>query len=111
MRVLLDTNVLIHREAATVVRRDIGRLFFWLDKLRHGKCIHPVSLEEIGKHNDPRVRSTFEAKLQSYHVLKTIAPLSAEIQQIGASDKTENDRNDTLLVSELFANRVDLTHI
>jgi hypothetical protein len=108
MRVLLDTNVLIHREAATVVRRDIGRLFFWLDKLRHGKCIHPVSLEEIGKHNDPRVRSTFEAKLQSYHVLKTIAPLSAEIQQIGASDKTENDRNDTLLVSELFANRVDL---
>ena len=107
MRVLLDTNVLIHREAATVVRRDIGRLFFWLDKLRHDKCIHPVSLEEIGKHNDPRVRSTFEAKRQSYHVLKKIAPLSAEIQQVGASDKTENDRNDTLLVSELFANRVD----
>jgi hypothetical protein len=108
MRVLLDTNILIHREAATVVRRDIGRLFFWLDKLKCEKCLHPATLEEIGKHQDARVRSTFETKLQSYHVLKTIAPASAAIQQIGASDKTENDRNDTLLISELHANRVDI---
>src|ERR1035441_5028261 len=108
MKVLLDTNVLIHREAATVVRRDIGKLFFWLDKLRCDKCVHPVSLEEIGKHDDPRVRSTFEAKLQSYYILKTTAPISAEVQLAGANDKTENDRNDTLLINELFANRVDL---
>ena len=108
MRVLLDTNILIHREAATVVRRDIGSLFFWLDKLRCDKCVHPASLEEIGKHQDARVRSTFEAKLQSYHVLKTIAPSSDAIQQVGASDTTENDRNDTLLISELHANRVDI---
>ena len=108
MRVLLDTNILIHREAATVVRRDIGRLFFWLDKLRCDKCVHPASLEEIGKHRDPRVRSTFEAKLESYQVLKTIAPTVVAVQQVAASDKTENDRNDTLLINELYANRVDL---
>ena len=108
MRVLLDTNILIHREAATVVRRDIGRLFFWLDKLKCDKCVHPASLEEIGKHQDPRVRSTFAAKLQSYQVLKTTAPISVAVQQVGAPDKTENDRNDTLLVSELLANRVDV---
>jgi len=59
MRVLLDTNVLIHREAATVVRRDIGTLFFWLDKLKYEKCVHPLSLQEIEKHQDPRVRSSF----------------------------------------------------
>src|ERR1035441_7798532 len=107
MRVLLDTNILIHREAATVVRRDIGRLFFWLDKLKYEKCIHPASLEEIGKHQDPRVRSTFEAKLQSYQLLKTSAPISGAVQPAAAKDKTENDRNDTLLVNELYANRVD----
>lgn len=108
MRVLLDTNILIHREAATVVRRDIGRLFFWLDKLRCDKCVHPASLGEIGKHQDPRVRSTFEAKLQSYQLLKTLAPTSATVQQIAATDKTENDRTDTLLVNEIYANRVDV---
>jgi predicted nucleic acid-binding protein len=108
MKVLLDTNILIHREAATVVRRDIGRLFFWLDKLRCDKCVHPASLEEIGKHQDPRVGSTFETKLQSYQVLKTIAPAGGAVQQVAAADETENDRNDTLLVNELYANRVDV---
>src|SRR6266852_6132841 len=107
MRVLLDTNILIHREDATVVRGDIGRLFFWLDKLQCEKCVHPASLQEIGKHQDKRVRTTFEAKLQSYRVLKTMAPVSAAVQQVGAADKTDNDRNDTLLVSELNAGRVD----
>ncbi len=41
MRVLLDTNILIHREASTVVPQDIGQLFFWLDKLKNEKCVHP----------------------------------------------------------------------
>lgn len=49
MRSLLDTNILIHREAAMVVHQDVGKLFFWLDKLKYEQCIHPVSLGEIDK--------------------------------------------------------------
>ena len=56
MRVLLDTNVLIHREASTVVRGDIGNVFNWLDRLKHEKCAHPISLSEIEKHKDEKVR-------------------------------------------------------
>jgi hypothetical protein len=108
MRVLLDTNILIHREASTVVRRDIGNVFFWLDKLRHDKIAHPVSITEIAKHQDDKVRNTFQAKLQSYNILKTTAPLSLEAQQFAATDKSENDRNDTIIINEVFTNRVDL---
>jgi predicted nucleic acid-binding protein len=108
MRALLDTNVLIHREAATIVRQDIGKLFFWLDKLKYEKCVHPLSLGEIAKHQDERVRRSFQAKLQSYFVLKTTAPLAPEVQKISASDRNANDQNDTILVNEVFANRVDL---
>src|SRR5690242_905897 len=107
MRVLLDTNILIHREAAAVVRGDIGRLFQWLDKLKFDKCVHPASLAEIGKHQDPRVRDTFKTKLQAYQELRTTAPIAMEVQQFAATDKTENDRNDTLFVNEVFSNRVD----
>jgi hypothetical protein len=107
-RALLDTNILIHREAAIVVRQDIGKLFLWLDKLKYEKCVHPASIAEINKHRDERVRKSFQAKLQSYHVLKTLAPVAAEVTQCGANDQTENDRNDTLLVNELHAGRVDL---
>lgn len=108
MRVLLDTNVLIHREATTVVRQDIGKVFFWLDKLKHEKCVHPVSLAEIAKHRDEKVRATFQAKLQSYQVLKTAAPMAAAVQQFSATDLTENDKNDTLIVNEVLSNRVDI---
>ena len=100
MRVLLDTNILIHREASTVVRRDIGNVFFWLDRLRHDKIVHPVSINEIAKHQDDKVRNTFQAKLQSYNVLQTTAPLSQQAQQFAATDSSENDRNDTTIVNE-----------
>ena len=32
MKVLLDTNIIIHREASKVVNQDVGTLFKWLDK-------------------------------------------------------------------------------
>jgi predicted nucleic acid-binding protein len=108
LRVLLDTNIVIHSEAATILRQDIGTLFLWLDRLKCEKCIHSATVREIGKHADPRVRSTFEVKLQSYHLLKTSAPKSVAVHQVAAQDLSENDRNDTLLLNEVYADRVDV---
>jgi predicted nucleic acid-binding protein len=108
MRVLLDTNVLIHREAASVVRHEIGNVFFWLDKMKHDKCVHPVSLAEIEKHGDEKVRRAFKAKLQSYQVLKSTAPLTAGARKFNATDRTENDCNDTIIVNEVASDRVDI---
>lgn len=108
MRALLDTNILIHREASTVVRRDIGNVFFWLDKLRNDKVVHPISIAEIAKHQDEKVRNSFAAKLQSYHILKTTAPLSPQVRMFAETDRSENDRNDTIILNELLLNRVDL---
>lgn len=107
VRVLLDTNILIHREAATAVRPEIGTLFNWLDKLHYQKCIHPASIEEIGKHADPKVRSAFRAKLASYTQLQTLAPMAAQVQNVDIADVTDNDKNDTKILNELFADRVD----
>lgn len=107
MRVLLDTNIVIHREANVVARNDIGLLFGWLDKLKVEKCIHPLSVAEIAKHKDPRVAATFAAKLQSYVELKTIAPESAEIMAIRERDLDLNDSVDTSLLKEVFSGRVD----
>jgi predicted nucleic acid-binding protein len=108
MQVLLDTNVLIHREARTVVREDIGLLFRWLDRLKHQKLVHPVSLDEIKKHADPGVVDTLTKKLGSYEVFKTLSADTAGIALIRREDVTENARNDTSLLAEVAAERVDL---
>lgn len=107
MRVLLDTNIVIHREASAVVRENIGVLFNWLDRLHWTKCIHPLSIAEIRKHRDPKVVATFDAKLKTYVDLKTEAPESPEVAKVRLSDKDDNDRNDTNLVKEVYAGRVE----
>lgn len=108
MRVLLDTNVLIHREARTVVRDDIGTLFRWLDDLKYQKLIHPDSVTEVKKHADPEVVRTLGVKLGSYRVLKTRAPDTPAVSQLRTEDRTPNDAIDTALLAEVAADRVDV---
>ena len=107
MRVLLDTNIIIHREASTVVKKEIGVLFNWLDRLHYEKCIHALTVAEIQRHKDRKLVATFNAKLQSYSELKTEAPESAAIKKIREADKTDNDRNDTSVLKEVHSRRVD----
>jgi hypothetical protein len=108
MQVLLDTNIIVHREASTVVRKEIGILFNLLDRLHYTKCIHPLSIKEIQKHQNPKVVETFKIKLGHYTELRTLARDSGEIQQIRLHDKDENAQNDTSLLNEVFAKRVDV---
>jgi len=109
MKVLLDTNIVIHREAKTAIDPDIGPLFNWLDTLQHKKCIHPITVSEIEKYKDPKTVNTLSIKLSSYNVLKTQAPLSPTVMEaFSANDRDENDRNDTILLNELHNDRVDI---
>ncbi|MCX5905297.1 MAG: hypothetical protein NTV89_17915 [Proteobacteria bacterium] len=109
MRALLDTNIIIHREANRVISPDIGTLFKWLDKGKYTKCIHPLTIEEINKNANKDTVNTFSVKLASYEQLKTIAPLDASVKTVSDSqDTTANDKNDTLLLNEVFCDRVDL---
>jgi len=108
MKVLLDTNILIHREASKIVNEEIGTLFNWLDRLHYEKCIHPLSIEELKKHSNPEVVKTIQTKIQNYNTLKTEAPETVEINEIREKhDKNINDQIDTSLLKEVFAERVE----
>ena len=109
MKVLLDTNIVIHRETSQIVNEEIGQLFLWLDKLKYDKIIHPLTIGEIQKHKDLIVLKSFEVKLEAYSTLQTMAPIHPEIEkQIMPLDKDDNDKNDTLLINEVYSERVDL---
>lgn len=107
MRILLDTNIIVHREASKIYNKDIGLLFNWLDKLHYEKCIHPVTIDEIKTYKDNDVVDTMKIKLENYNALKTISPDSPQISTLRASDKNVNDSNDTTILNELLNNRVN----
>jgi len=109
MRVLLDTNIIIHREAYKVSHIAIGQLFRWLDLLKYTKCIHPITEAEIDKFGDKVAVRSLGIKMESYHILKTVAPLNVAVKALSdAVDKNDNDRNDTLLLNEVAEDRVDI---
>ena len=109
MRVLLDTNIIIYREADRIVFREIGDLFYWLDRLHYNKYVHPLSIKEIEGYKDAKVVATFKAKIASYNILNVEAPETPEIQAIrNKYDTNPNDTIDTSLLKEVFSNRVDV---
>jgi predicted nucleic acid-binding protein len=108
IRVLLDTNIIIHREAGKAVHPDIGILFQWLDKLGYEKCIHPLTLKELGKNPNVDTVRTMQIKVSNYRELKTEAPLHEEVKKASQKlDTSDNDKEDTRLINEVFNDRVD----
>jgi len=108
MRILLDTNIIIHREASKIYNKDIGLLFNWIDKLHYEKCIHPLTIEEISTYQDEEVVNTMQIKIGNYNQLKTESPENEPIANLRLFDKSRNDYIDTSLIKEVYNNRVDL---
>ena len=108
MRVLLDTNIVIHRENIKPTNNDIGLLFYWLDRLHYEKCIHPLTIAELRKLQDKNIQGLYNVKLPAYTELKTTShPTQNFIEQLPVA-RTENDKIDNRLLYEVYNNRVDL---
>lgn len=108
MRALLDTNIIIHRETGKTINQDIGTLFKWLDKSHCEKIIHTETIKEITKNSNKETVETFNAKLKNYEVIENPSPMSQDVLDVSTKiDKTENDRIDTILLNEVYSERVD----
>ncbi|MEE3999918.1 PIN domain-containing protein [Tenacibaculum sp. FZY0031] len=109
IKVLLDTNIIIHREANKIIEYDIGQLFNWIDKLHYEKYIHPITISEIESYKNKQVVETFSTKLDSYNQIKHQISFSTEVQDVSDKfDFNQNDINDTHLLNEIFEGRIDL---
>ena len=108
MKVLLDTNIVIHREGNRISNQEIGILFNWLDRLGYEKYVHPVTVQEINRHKQSTVRDIFNIKLEAYNILSTQAPLHSDVEAVSNDlDSSDNDTNDTILLNEVYVERVD----
>ncbi len=107
MKVLLDTNIIIHREANRVLNEDIGVLFNWLDSLHYEKFVHPLSIEELETYKDNEIVRTIKAKIQQYQLLYALSENDIAIQDLLSRDDNGNSMNDTLILKELYNGRVD----
>ena len=109
MKALLDTNIIIHREANRIVSQDIGILYRWLDRGQYTKCIHSATIAEVKKNPNKETVDLFLVKLESYEVIEIPSPLQDEVKTVSEQfDTTDNDKVDTVLLNEVFVGRVDI---
>lgn len=82
MRALLDTNVIIHRENTKATSFTIGKLFYWLDKLRYEKLIHPYANKIFDGQKHYEYRKRIPKKEVSKIVVYSSAPEQAVIGEV-----------------------------
>lgn len=109
MKALLDTNIIIHREASKIINQDVGILYRWIERAGYTKCVHSLTISEIEKYKNQQTVDTFQIKLDSYEHIEIPSPLQAEVISVsGKIDVNDNDKNDTQLLNEVFVGRVDI---
>jgi hypothetical protein len=70
--------------------------------------VHPITIQEINRLKNKDARKTFNIKLDSYIPLSVPAPLHPDVIKVCTPlDNNENDSNDTLLINEVYNDRVD----
>jgi hypothetical protein len=63
---------------------------------------------ELNKYEDLKAVKSINIK-RNYHILQTEAPIHSDVEDVSKKyDNTDNDKNDTKILNELFCGRVDL---
>ena len=111
LKVLLDTNIIIHRENNKLSNEYVGLLYKWLDELHYVKCIHQCSVEELHKYKDKKYVELLDVKIKSYEILDKFEEPNFDFLSILENKfpiKNENDIIDNQLLYEVYRKRVNL---
>ncbi len=109
MKVLLDSNIILHKETHATVDQIIDVLYDFLNKAKCTKCIHPTTLARLYRNLPKETSERFNTKTNNYEKLSPTVPIPEQVKMVSAKiDIDENDKTDTLLLNELFCEKVDI---
>jgi GNAT superfamily N-acetyltransferase len=110
MDVLLDTNILIHRESDEVVPESLRELQRALQKAGHRLLVHPLSMEEIRNDPDDTRRKRAESRVETYPTLEfppTPSGTDAEFRDAVPEGRDFNEQVDNALLFAAYEDAVD----
>lgn len=109
MRVLIDTNIFISREADQVVSSDLSNLQSILYKLKTELVVHPLSVNELKNDKNESRRNVNLSKIKAYSILERPPDpgTDAKYSHTVGDPKTEHDRIDNAILFCVYRNAVD----
>lgn len=110
MDVLVDTNILIHRESDTIVREDLRILERSINEEGHRILAHPASIAEIRQDPDSERRESAESRVETYAELSfppSPSPDNPFRDHVPEAPEDSNDRIDNMLLFAVYEGAVD----
>lgn len=110
-KVLLDTNIIIHRENIRFPsNRSIGLLYNWIDRLGYEKTILQQTIDELNKYSNKDTLDILKAKIEAYTILRTnLSPDSIFLNKIkGIDSESRNDIVDNIMLYNVYSGYVEL---
>jgi L-amino acid N-acyltransferase YncA len=107
MRVLLDTNLVIHREGLEPANVEVTRLLGILSSHQVQFLLHPITRTELGGDSQQARRQLTLWKLEAYPFLESPPTPSPEFRSASGEGKSPNSERDTLLLFAVAADAVD----
>ncbi len=110
MDVLVDTNILIHRESDDVVPEPLRELERSLNEEGHRKLVHPLSVREIRQDPNEERREKAESRVETYVQLSyppTPSGSNSQFREIIPKASNSNDQVDNMLLFAVYDDAVD----
>jgi hypothetical protein len=107
MRILIDTNILIHLEDNKVVDKAFYRFYNLAIRNNCEVLYHTDCLKDLANDNDEKRKQIIKSKLAKYTPMNNAAPLDEQFS-IDIGERKSNDRIDNVQLLQLQKGYVEL---
>ncbi|UWG49283.1 PIN domain containing protein (plasmid) [Halalkaliarchaeum sp. AArc-CO] len=110
MKILIDTNIFIHREDDDIVPETLRKLERALKEAKHDILIHPLSEQEIRGDNNTKRRKKNVSRIETYERLgypSYPGENDTEFRQHVPETACENELVDNALLYSVYEDRTD----
>ncbi|MCW3102714.1 MAG: hypothetical protein JWO09_1154 [Bacteroidetes bacterium] len=106
MRILIDTNILIHLEDYKVVNEQFAKFYQLATSNKCDVYYHPACIKDLKRDNDTGRQLITLSKLNKYvQMPDTVAPTAEFLNNVG--QKGENDAVDNQQLYQVYKNYID----
>jgi len=109
MRVLIDTNIFIHREDDHVLSNNMQKLLTTLRKIGADILIHPLSLEDLRKDPDKDRQEIMLSKIRTYSFLDRPPNPKTDLEYLNIVKSRAEDKDsiDNAILYAVYKDAVD----
>ncbi|MDY3761629.1 MAG: ASCH domain-containing protein [Candidatus Onthovivens sp.] len=106
--VLLDTNIVIHRESSNNIAYEVIQMYRLLDQLKINKYLHEDIKVELSKYEDIKIKKIMLSKIEAYTILSSLKVnnsfFESVVSKYGSNDNSEIDNK---FLFQVFMGKVD----